>query len=274
MNYTGNMLGISWHDSAWIPILKPNNVLDYFSERSNPFYDRTCNNEVIKMQRLNPEQMNNMTGIEYVLFYAQEPILYVVRKQHRHGPNQVAPLFHYYIIAGVVYQSPDIGSIINARMLSAAHHLHFVVHAVPSIEGLLVGIQRPGSNRKKNKTKIKVKEEMSSLFQRQRVDLLLNELTKRYPPKYPTPVAAIAPPPTPAPAPAATEKLNPDENTKPEIKTEIKQEKQEWISTPPPIAATNRNSCKPPPEKKMRTSTLDWPGVCWVNQILRFVHCS
>jgi len=31
--------------------------MDYFSERSNPFYDRQCNNEVIKMQRLNPEQL-------------------------------------------------------------------------------------------------------------------------------------------------------------------------------------------------------------------------
>ncbi|QQP52396.1 Mediator of RNA polymerase II transcription subunit 6 [Caligus rogercresseyi] len=49
-------LSISWHDSAWIPMLNAGNVLDYFSERSNPFYDRTCNNEVIKMQRLNPEQ--------------------------------------------------------------------------------------------------------------------------------------------------------------------------------------------------------------------------
>ena len=52
-----NLLGISWHDSAWIPILNAGNVLDYFSERSNPFYDRTCNNEIVKMQRLSPEQL-------------------------------------------------------------------------------------------------------------------------------------------------------------------------------------------------------------------------
>ena len=35
-----NLLSISWHDSAWIPILNQANVMDYFSERSNPFYDR------------------------------------------------------------------------------------------------------------------------------------------------------------------------------------------------------------------------------------------
>lgn len=63
-----NPLSISWHDSAFIPLLNPHNVLDYFSERSNPFYDRTCNNEVLKMQRVNPEQLVNMQG-KVVFFY-------------------------------------------------------------------------------------------------------------------------------------------------------------------------------------------------------------
>ena len=51
-------LGLSWHDSAWIPMLSPANVLDYFSERSNPFYDKQCNNEIIKMQRLSQDQLS------------------------------------------------------------------------------------------------------------------------------------------------------------------------------------------------------------------------
>lgn len=29
-----NPLWISWHDSTWIPILNPANVMDYFSEKS------------------------------------------------------------------------------------------------------------------------------------------------------------------------------------------------------------------------------------------------
>ncbi|KFM83477.1 Mediator of RNA polymerase II transcription subunit 6, partial [Stegodyphus mimosarum] len=38
-------------------MLNTNNVMEYFSERTNPFYDRTCNNENLKMQRLGPEHL-------------------------------------------------------------------------------------------------------------------------------------------------------------------------------------------------------------------------
>ncbi len=51
------LLSTSWFDSAGIASLNQHNVLDYFSQRSNPFYDRTCNNEVIKMQRVDPAQL-------------------------------------------------------------------------------------------------------------------------------------------------------------------------------------------------------------------------
>lgn len=59
-----------------------------------------------------------MTGLEYVLLHVQEPILYVIRKQHRHSQQQVTPLTDYYIIAGVVYQSPDLASVLNSRLVS------------------------------------------------------------------------------------------------------------------------------------------------------------
>uniref|UniRef100_A0A8D0CQ25 Mediator of RNA polymerase II transcription subunit 6 n=1 Tax=Sander lucioperca TaxID=283035 RepID=A0A8D0CQ25_SANLU len=88
VDFRDNLLGISWVDSGWVPILNPGNVLDYFSERSNPFYDRTCNNEVVKMQRLTLEHLNQMVGVEYILLHAQEPILYIIRKQQRQSPTQ------------------------------------------------------------------------------------------------------------------------------------------------------------------------------------------
>uniref|UniRef100_A0A8D9B018 Mediator of RNA polymerase II transcription subunit 6 n=1 Tax=Cacopsylla melanoneura TaxID=428564 RepID=A0A8D9B018_9HEMI len=116
---TENPLGLSWHDSSWIPMLNPSNIMDYFSERSNPFYDRTCNNEIIKMQRLSIDQLRNMTGLEYIVLHVQEPILYVIRKQHRHSMEQTTPIADYYIIAGVVYMAPDLASVISSRLVSS-----------------------------------------------------------------------------------------------------------------------------------------------------------
>ncbi|XP_014443808.1 mediator of RNA polymerase II transcription subunit 6-like [Tupaia chinensis] len=115
-----NLLGISWVDSSWIPILYHGSVLDYFSERSNPFYDRTCNNEVVKMQRLILELLNQMVGVEYILLHVQEPILFINRKQQRQSPAQVIPLADYSI-AGVIYPAPDLGPVMNSRVLTAVH---------------------------------------------------------------------------------------------------------------------------------------------------------
>ena len=110
-NVARNPLHESWHDPAWIPALSTHNVMDYFSERTNPFYDRTCNNEVLKMQRVGmqgagpiDQHLPSMVGVEYILLCAQEPILYVIRKQQRHSPSQVTTIADYYIVAGVVYQ--------------------------------------------------------------------------------------------------------------------------------------------------------------------------
>lgn len=58
-----------------------------------------------------------MTGLEYILLHVQAPILYVIRKQHRHTPTLVAPLADYYIIAGVVYQAPDLASVVSSRLV-------------------------------------------------------------------------------------------------------------------------------------------------------------
>ena len=83
----------------------------------------------------------NMTGIEFSLLLVQEPILYVIRKVHRQSPEKgiiyvkylykyiylcsfltcctVVPLADYYILGGVVYQCPDLQSIINSRLVGA-----------------------------------------------------------------------------------------------------------------------------------------------------------
>ncbi|CAH8833086.1 unnamed protein product [Trichobilharzia szidati] len=66
-----DLYGVSWSNPAWSHFLCSANVLDYFCDLSNPFYDRQCNNEVIRMQRLHPEQLLCMTGVEFYLHHAQ-----------------------------------------------------------------------------------------------------------------------------------------------------------------------------------------------------------
>lgn len=69
-----------------------------------------------------------MSGLEYALLHVQEPILYVIRKQHRHSPQQVTPLAEYYIIAGIVYQAPDLGSVLNSRLVSSIIFMEYSIY--------------------------------------------------------------------------------------------------------------------------------------------------
>uniref|UniRef100_A0A3P8VG20 Mediator of RNA polymerase II transcription subunit 6 n=1 Tax=Cynoglossus semilaevis TaxID=244447 RepID=A0A3P8VG20_CYNSE len=183
IDFRDNLLGISWVDSGWVPILNPGNVLDYFSERSNPFYDRTCNNEVVKMQRLTLEHLNQMVGVEYILLHAQEPILYIIRKQQRQSPTQVIPLADYYIIAGVVYQAPDLGTVISSRALSAVHGIQSAFD-----EAMSYCRYHPSKGYwwhfKDQEERDQVAQELDSLFQRHRVDTLLLDLRSKFPPTF------------------------------------------------------------------------------------------
>lgn len=61
-----------------------------------------------------------MVGVEYILLHVLEPILYVIRKQHRHSVTETSPISDYYIIAGTVYKAPDLASVINSRIVSVS----------------------------------------------------------------------------------------------------------------------------------------------------------
>ncbi|XP_066884349.1 mediator of RNA polymerase II transcription subunit 6 isoform X9 [Kogia breviceps] len=239
-----NLLGISWVDSSWIPILNSGSVLDYFSERSNPFYDRTCNNEVVKMQRLTLEHLNQMVGVEYILLHAQEPILFIIRKQQRQSPTQVIPLADYYIIAGVIYQAPDLGSVINSRVLTAVHGIQSAFDEAMSYcryhpsKGYWWHF-KDHEEQDKVKPKVKRKEEPSSIFQRQRVDALLLDLRQKFPPKFVQQKSG--------------EKPVPVDQTKKEaepIPETVKSEEKETTKNVQQTVGT-----KGPPEKRMRLHT-------------------
>lgn len=73
-----------------------------------------------------------MVGIEYILLHVQDPILYVIRKQHRHTPTEATPMADYYIIAGTIYQAPDLASVFNSRLVLGFRHLENIFNQIHS----------------------------------------------------------------------------------------------------------------------------------------------
>ena len=133
-----------------------------------------------------------MQGVEYIVLHAQEPILYVIRKQHRSSQTQATPLADFYILAGVVYQAPDLQSVINSRLTSSVHHLVSAFDEAMSYmryhptKGYCWEFGAPSSLKSnQDKAKERVKNDTGSVFQRRRVDLLLGELSRKFPPKVP-----------------------------------------------------------------------------------------
>lgn len=123
---------IQWKNPEWIQQfgLHTGNVLDYFSE--SPFYDRTSNNQVLRMQfqfqqippNINPQKylqlkLVEMTGIEFIIAFSREPDFWVVRKQRRLNAKQVNIEQDYYIIGANIYQSPKVYDILSSRLLSS-----------------------------------------------------------------------------------------------------------------------------------------------------------
>ncbi|KII63400.1 Mediator of RNA polymerase II transcription subunit 6 [Thelohanellus kitauei] len=115
---------LSWRDESFLPNLNATTALYYFCQLSNPFYDRTSNNEIAKMQRLDYSQLSTMVGLEYELLVAQEPFLYVICKQMRTSPTTATPITYYYIISGTAYQCPDVYMLIRNKLTSALYCLN------------------------------------------------------------------------------------------------------------------------------------------------------
>ncbi|CAH8443040.1 unnamed protein product [Dicrocoelium dendriticum] len=196
--------GVSWSNPTWSHLLCAANVLDYFCDLSNPFYDRQCNNEIIRMQRLSSEQLLCMTGTEFYLYQAQEPILFVIRKQQRLSNTQVTPLAYFYIINGTVLQAPDVATLLNSRLLTTINGLNKILQTLapcaryhPSdgsyswddpntLLGLNVNTEIGSMSRKTHSAQTGASSKTdhstpTSLFQVQRTDFLLSEWASRFP---------------------------------------------------------------------------------------------
>lgn len=115
---------VMWNDKVWLQYfpLNDQSAMLYFS--MSQFYDKNCNNEIIRMQRLDPALLRSMKGIEYSLTGNPAPGLFIITKSERTlDPPKLEPLATYYIHDGNIYQAPSIHAILSTRMLQSLHHL-------------------------------------------------------------------------------------------------------------------------------------------------------
>ena len=131
----------SFRDTVWLTSfpLNAQTVLHYFA--LSPFYDRTCNNERLKMQRLALDQLKNMRGVEYELMpnvAKQLPQqLFLIRKQRRSGRTQVKPLAMYYVLDGTIYQAPNIHAMLTSRLVKP---INMLCVTLCCLEVLMLGV--------------------------------------------------------------------------------------------------------------------------------------
>ncbi|KAI6660510.1 hypothetical protein LOD99_14094 [Oopsacas minuta] len=177
-----DLLATNWSDSTKRHLLNQHTILEYFCQKSNPFYDSTCNNEVCKMQRQDMSYTKNMTGVEYDLLHMQDPYLFIIRKQYRESPSSIIPLNFYSIVDGFVYQCPDLLSIINSRLTQCINEVEqaYTAFSKQTVYRPLEGNVWSFEEKLQRQTQLDAHND-SSLYQRQAVDILLKELVKKFP---------------------------------------------------------------------------------------------
>lgn len=121
---------VCFRDVAWlqnIP-LDDTSVMDYFA--MSQFYDRTCNNEVLKMQARFTDnaallsQLHKMTGVEYAVLSSQPPKLFIIAKQQRHSPEKTSILSLHYVLDGSIYMAPSVHGVIGSRVTLSLYYLN------------------------------------------------------------------------------------------------------------------------------------------------------
>lgn len=127
-----DLTGVQWNDKLWLSHFPLNaaTALDYFS--MSQFYSRDCNNELIKMQRLNASLLSTMAGVEYGLepCDASSTVFVITKRRRTITPPSLTTLATYYIIDGSVYQAPCAHTVLANRTTQALHYLRKAFAAV------------------------------------------------------------------------------------------------------------------------------------------------
>ena len=63
-------------------------------------------------------------GVEFVVSFAADPVLYVIKRQFREDAHKATQQAFYYVLRGSVYQASSLHACAQARMKRFLHHLN------------------------------------------------------------------------------------------------------------------------------------------------------
>ncbi|KAF7684617.1 Mediator of RNA polymerase II transcription subunit 6 [Astathelohania contejeani] len=120
---------ICFRDEYWLSVnvLNEQTALDYFA--TSQFYDKQCNNEILRMQTQfsNLSEIKNrleeMEGIEFMLANFSEN-LFIIHKIQRRSKYNWSVISVYYILFGNIYMAPTNLSIYKARIANSLFYLN------------------------------------------------------------------------------------------------------------------------------------------------------
>lgn len=191
-----NPLHITFSDSTiQRNTLTDQNILMYFCNTANPFYDRTSSNQYLIMQGIkDPTSMETclkaVNGIQYILWYSLPP-LFVILKFKRTCINKISPLAYFYIINGVIHQAPDMQSVIQSRFLESIAPLRNAFDDLckcsrfNTAQGYFWELKNKSNKHFKKVVKTEEKQEpveqRSTYFQKKRISMIIDQLFEQMP---------------------------------------------------------------------------------------------
>lgn len=105
--------------------LTPENIIQYFS--FSPFYDKSCLNEILKMQSQFANidishKLTSLPGTYYILEHSSTDLFVIAKK--RNTGQETATLRMYYCIYGYIYCAPTARAVSNSRTIDSLSYLN------------------------------------------------------------------------------------------------------------------------------------------------------